>query len=711
MTESSITTRSARDWSDWGLENAVVSDGGIAIARTTRVATRSIATGCHDVAITRNGDVAYVTGTGRVVVTDQDGETDRTVGPANGDGEARAIDAAAGELAIAETTGTVHRIRPRTERTIDRTETGLDPISRIGTTRTRTLVRTDEGVRTLDAGTSGSPAGGQPRDVAGDGDRAMVLERHDDGAYVRALSGGVGGGEERLAGPLRFEGEPIDPTAIATVDDRLFLGTSLPEGGHAVLEFDAAAASLRPFTRVDGPVRAIAAGTNAEDRTVVAAITEPDGECILAVEHGQARRHPRTDDHRALALHRYDSGAETLEWHRIAIQVARSSIDTDVSLRYYASDSPTLFSLAAEAQEAETAAGGAETGQSFVWVESTADTVAADVSPDLREALVAAGFESLWELVTTDPETLVAETSLSRSRLRTARTAAMDAIETEIEANWTTARLDDADALLEGATGRYLFVALELTGTAAATPHVESLTAFCPRTSYLRYLPDLYQRDEASAAFLERFLSVFETSFSDIERELDEFTRYLDPAGTPTDALAWLESWLAADEYRDWPAPARRAYLARAPERYRRRGTRRGLRETIELYLHHAAGSSDSWDDDPDTDHRLFFLEPSDLDGIPDGPTASSYRSLVPTDHSFVVFGGPFDDPRHERAVEHIVETETPAHVDATVLALSDDLVLGPTSFLGRNTTLGAESFGLGEARLGRETYLGENAD
>jgi phage tail-like protein len=144
-----------------------------------------------------------------------------------------------------------------------------------------------------------------------------------------------------------------------------------------------------------------------------------------------------------------------------------------------------------------------------------------------------------------------------------------------------------ADALLDDAVGRYLFVRLTLLGDEFASPLVESFRAYFPRQSYLRYLPGIYREDEASRAFVERYLSLFESAFVDLEEEIEHLTRYLDAAGVPTSHLSWLEGWLALETDETWPEPARRALVARAAELYRKRGTREGLLELLGLYLGH----------------------------------------------------------------------------------------------------------------------------
>jgi phage tail-like protein len=162
------------------------------------------------------------------------------------------------------------------------------------------------------------------------------------------------------------------------------------------------------------------------------------------------------------------------------------------------------------------------------------------------------------------------------------------------EYDWQTAR-DPADALLDDAEGRYLGVELELVGTDATSPRVSSLRASLPRQSYLRYLPAIYDTEREDRSFLERYLSIFESAFVDVEAGIESIPRMLDPGGVPAEFVGWLGSWLASETDSAWPTAARREFLARAPELYRLRGTPAGLVETVRIYLRHAETDVPDW--------------------------------------------------------------------------------------------------------------------
>ncbi|RLC93519.1 MAG: hypothetical protein DRI39_05445 [Chloroflexi bacterium] len=99
-------------------------------------------------------------------------------------------------------------------------------------------------------------------------------------------------------------------------------------------------------------------------------------------------------------------------------------------------------------------------------------------------------------------------------------------------------------------------------------------------SKYLKYLPGLYQEDE----FMGRFLKIFEDILTPIERLIGQVHLYFDPKLAPDGLLPWLASWvdLVLDE--EWAVEKRRRLIGSAVELYQWRGTRRGLKEYLEIY-------------------------------------------------------------------------------------------------------------------------------
>ncbi|WBO68387.1 phage tail protein [Streptomyces camelliae] len=94
-------------------------------------------------------------------------------------------------------------------------------------------------------------------------------------------------------------------------------------------------------------------------------------------------------------------------------------------------------------------------------------------------------------------------------------------------------------------------------------------------------LPALYADDD----FAQRFTAGLDTVLAPVFATLDNLPAYLDPRIAPLDFVAWLASWVGADDDPGWPAELRREAVVRAVELHRRRGTRRGLVERLWLTL------------------------------------------------------------------------------------------------------------------------------
>lgn len=93
------------------------------------------------------------------------------------------------------------------------------------------------------------------------------------------------------------------------------------------------------------------------------------------------------------------------------------------------------------------------------------------------------------------------------------------------------------------------------------------------------HLPALYQQDP----FAQRLTGSLDEVLAPIFACLDNLEAYLDPNLAPEDFLHWLAGWVGLLLDDTWPVERRRAFLARAAELYRVRGTPRGLAAYLEL--------------------------------------------------------------------------------------------------------------------------------
>ena len=114
-----------------------------------------------------------------------------------------------------------------------------------------------------------------------------------------------------------------------------------------------------------------------------------------------------------------------------------------------------------------------------------------------------------------------------------------------------------------------------------ATSHAEEVTvAVSAKGKYLQYLPAIYQKDE----LMGRFLMLFESFWNPIEAQIGHLPLYFDPSMTTPELLPWLASWLDLVLDERWPEERRRELIRSAASLFRRRGTRRGLVEYLEIF-------------------------------------------------------------------------------------------------------------------------------
>lgn len=152
--------------------------------------------------------------------------------------------------------------------------------------------------------------------------------------------------------------------------------------------------------------------------------------------------------------------------------------------------------------------------------------------------------------------------------------------------SWVGPEKNPDDMLFRGKRGRYLWLKLVLsTFDDTVAPSITQMKLFYPRISYLRYLPAIYQEDPYSKEFLERFLSLFESVFYDLETDITHVFKYFDPKTVPRAFLSWLSSWLNMALEEEWPEETKRRFIEQASLLYKLKGTPEGIRKLIELYI------------------------------------------------------------------------------------------------------------------------------
>ena len=241
---------------------------------------------------------------------------------------------------------------------------------------------------------------------------------------------------------------------------------------------------------------------------------------------------------------------------------------------------------------------------------------------------------------------------------------------------WSQELVNPRDALLHGARGRYLWLKIELAGSESRTPLLKSIRVYFPRQSLLRYLPAVYQEDEGSRDFLERFLSLFDTFLQGMEEQIDQVDRIFDPEAVPGSLLSRLAGWLGVNVDESWSEEQLRRLLIAAPDLYRKRGTREEMEAIITIYTGEKPFIVEYF-------QYKYLQETLELKQLmtqlygqdPYGFTVLVKQERVPT-------------AAQASALQRLIDEEKPAFTDARLVILQPWIYMDMHSYLGINTYL-----------------------
>jgi phage tail-like protein len=772
---SFLSARTADDWGEWIERNVETTEDGVTLAKTPTLYPTSLGFEAAAIGVHPNGNVGVLAPSGEVFVYVSEADRLRSLSLAGketaGVDDATALGTMAEEIYLIDgDAGRVAAFSRRLRRVEWTADVEIDPITAVGSQRR---------VYVLDAageggGTVRSLAPGSEIDTVLSGlvspldlsvtneDTLFVLDEQDtadgesdaepdgepnaapnpepnaapnpepDGEYgasppnedeetpgyrlLRAESDvGVFASPTRVPLALPDGFEPRLFTA-QTAQKFVFAGSDA-DGEPCLVRYELPSHTATVVSTLDREWQTLvsgAAGTDADSEQVF--LTTESGDVWRLEERFDNRKDPENTRYEGRIVGRFDAGQRAVQWHRATLDIDQQGQDTRVDLNYYATDGTTEgvddFSAIPEIEEYQ------------------------------RRELRAAGIDGLWDLVVYDAETVggvLPETPTAQIAdwIERAEDVLLETFEERSDVHGAN---DPDDILFTDATGRYLHVEVRFVGSRSNSPRLQSLTAYCPRQSYIRYLPEIYRERNRKSPFLSQFLSIFESAFVDIEQTLSEHTQYLDPETIPADYLSWLNGWLAVDLGETWPESARRELLARAPELYKRRGTRGGLLTMIELFFDNVETPDHSWDralvqierqlesfvEAGYLDAReaaaqidqyrkraaqiapedVYFFEHSQLEWIPDRTRREHYTRLIGHPRRFQVLLQPSVSDRNARVVREIVEAEMPVYTDADVERLQERFQLEGNTYLGINTVLPKETFEIGHSVLGQQTQL-----
>jgi phage tail-like protein len=272
----------------------------------------------------------------------------------------------------------------------------------------------------------------------------------------------------------------------------------------------------------------------------------------------------------------------------------------------------------------------------------------------------------------------------------------------------------ELSCLVQAQPGQLFQLKLTFQSDGRTSPKISGIQVFFPRESYLQYLPAVYQQDDESRAFLDRFLSVFQATFDGFDDRIDSIVEMFDPAVVPEKYFDWLAAWLEFPTDPTWSMPKKRAMLKNAASDYRARGTCAGLIKALKDYADLDVGIIEhfrlrQWPLLPSAGpldggsrlwsrrfyQRLQVGEFSQVGGFqltncPE-PAAEPYDWGA---NEFSVFfpASPYDVNTSKGKVAAVVEREKPAHAKANYVPVFPRFRVGVQATVGIDSCIGGYS-------------------
>ncbi len=239
----------------------------------------------------------------------------------------------------------------------------------------------------------------------------------------------------------------------------------------------------------------------------------------------------------------------------------------------------------------------------------------------------------------------------------------------------------------DGFEGEKLKIKIYLTAdfSGKKTPVIRRVTIYYPRKTYLDYLPDIYKEDKTGKDILERYLSIFQTVNSSVEKKIKDSPYLLDPLTVSPEFLDWLSKWFGIVRDKNWEEEKWRTFLKEAYQLFKIRGTRECLERIIQIF----------------TGEKPYIVEQFWMEQC-------SSEKTVYNDYFFCVYISSESVKNHSdlQTVRKIVRTFKPSHTEGKVAVMPRMVVLGSFVLLGVNSYLHKIQPVVEKGLIGIDSYL-----
>ena len=147
-------------------------------------------------------------------------------------------------------------------------------------------------------------------------------------------------------------------------------------------------------------------------------------------------------------------------------------------------------------------------------------------------------------------------------------------------------KVNTTDLHLTDLQGRYLYLFFKVSGQMECEFCIHMATVEFPKNSFLEYFPEVYQTEDD---FFERYISIFQSMYMDVEREIDKLPMRMDYEKAEFSDLMQLAEWIGMDEIlvqeavREGETKKLRKLIAHANEIQSAKGTKKSLKLVLQI--------------------------------------------------------------------------------------------------------------------------------
>lgn len=230
---------------------------------------------------------------------------------------------------------------------------------------------------------------------------------------------------------------------------------------------------------------------------------------------------------------------------------------------------------------------------------------------------------------------------------------------------------NSSDILLHDIKGRYVWFYLKAESSTDIS-EIKFIRIDFPKTSWIEYLPQVYQKQQYNSNFLERFLAIFQNMYEDQSELIENITEIFDPDSADKMFLDWLAEWIAIDNVNIWNENQLRYLIKNAINLYKIRGTQEYLLKLVKLYTGYDAYIMENHYDNFNLNAALM----KKLYG------SNSYECTL------LINTQSLNSNSQQKILSKIIEQACPAHINCRIVLLQQYIFLDKHSYIGINSRL-----------------------